>query len=459
MGWFPRWSPDGTRIFANSPGLWQTQWLDNNRTIAHNGTHLVIDGVVTTFPALNELTAAARKYAGWNPFAVTTSWGIPPIAGAGSPALNPDGGFFYTDDRQATTKNLIWYGQGPIARGGIAAVRASRQAVVWGHGRIGCVLLPRLLEIDVQVLAEEFFPVSVDTPEGPWILSQTHTGFILRPADSVFGYRYIGQAFAPDGTCVNGIVKVVYTDSRGVEDEQHFNVASDPRIDLRARVTPPPPPPIDPDPKPMPERHHLDVVQRIAKTIPHEQTLAYAWKLITAVAYDLKDEGCGLHERPASGENVVTVDGQTYGASRVMYRDGDLYKLVSDAGDGGANGPQWVREEAIDPARWRPPLKPDTAPVDPVDPPPPGHTLEDLWRFIVDLKQMENIRLEGIERHLTGLEARLTELRAEIDKLKQAGGAPVDLIVEGRTHPAGFSYLSHSHVFTGTVTAKPKVTP
>ena len=55
----------------------------------------------------------------------------------------------------------------------------------------------------------------------------------------------------------------------------------------------------------------------------------------------------------------MTVDGQTYGASRVMYPDGDLYKLVTDAGDGGANAPQWTREDPIDPARWRPALKPD----------------------------------------------------------------------------------------------------
>jgi hypothetical protein len=59
-----------------------------------------------------------------------------------------------------------------------------------------------------------------------------------------------------------------------------------------------------------------------------------------------------------------------------MYKDGDLYKLVSDAGDGGANGPQWAREEAIDPARWRAPLKPDDVVVvtPPTPPPVPSGT-------------------------------------------------------------------------------------
>jgi hypothetical protein len=154
-------------------------------------------------------------------------------------------------------------------------------------------------------------------------------------------------------------------------------------------------------------------VDRIAASIPHERTLAYAWKLVRAVSWELRAEGCGLHERPASGENVVTVDGETYGASRVMYKDGDLYKLVSDAGDAGANGPQWAREEAIDPARWRAALKPDEVvepgPVTPPTPPPvpSGTGLLDTRRLdavIVELRAANAAlvaRVEDISHTLT----------------------------------------------------------
>jgi hypothetical protein len=171
---------------------------------------------------------------------------------------------------------------------------------------------------------------------------------------------------------------------------------------LPLKGEPPPPPPPPPEPKPVPERKHFDVVQRVAATLLYEQTLAYAWKLTTGVAWALRDEGCGLHQRPAGGENVMPVGDEFYGASRVMYPDGELYKVVSDAGDGGENGAQWSREEPIDPSRYRPAIEPagSTAPT-----PEPEFTLIDTSRLEMILGALIQTNATLIAR-VAALEAR-----------------------------------------------------
>jgi hypothetical protein len=166
-------------------------------------------------------------------------------------------------------------------------------------------------------------------------------------------------------------------------------------------IVPPIVPPPPPEPKPVPERKHLDVVQRVAATLLYEQTLAYAWKLTTGVAWALKDEGCGLHQRPAGGENVMPVGDEFYGASRVMYPDGDLYKVVSDAGPNGENGATWDREKSIEPSRYRPAIEPAGS-----APPAPEPTFT-----LIDTSRLEAI-LAALINQATALEARVKELEA-----------------------------------------------
>ncbi len=61
------------------------------------------------------------------------------------------------------------------------------------------------------------------------------------------------------------------------------------------------------------------------------------FEITKRVAWQLKDEGVGLFKK-SSGEGVC--DG--FSIKRIVYSDGYLFKILSDAGVGGANGPQWV---------------------------------------------------------------------------------------------------------------------
>ena len=68
------------------------------------------------------------------------------------------------------------------------------------------------------------------------------------------------------------------------------------------------------------------------------------------VAWLLRNQGGGLLLK-GSGENTVPWLGMTFSASRVCFpRDGHIYKIISDAGPGGGNGPQWADNDFVDPA-------------------------------------------------------------------------------------------------------------
>lgn len=241
IGWKPRYSPDGSRLTWERAGFWQSQWLNNHTEIGHNGDVLVIGGLPTRVPGGNELSAGGGKWAAFrtDPVRVYTSWGQT-IPGAGCPTLNPDGEFAYVDDYQADLKYLIWNGN-RIAVGAITDVRASRQAVVWtSHGRTWGMPTVTGRSVEIQAAPDEFRPIPIDTPRGPWVLSTTHTGFVLRPFGETQGYRFDNdaQAFYPDATYVLGSIVAVFTNDAGVQSQQPFDLTA-PRVDLTAPAVQP----------------------------------------------------------------------------------------------------------------------------------------------------------------------------------------------------------------------------
>ena len=58
------------------------------------------------------------------------------------------------------------------------------------------------------------------------------------------------------------------------------------------------------------------------------------------VAWALRGEGAGLLIKEG-GENIVPWQGRSFSASRICYPDGHIYKVIGDAGPGGANAPGW----------------------------------------------------------------------------------------------------------------------
>jgi hypothetical protein len=77
---------------------------------------------------------------------------------------------------------------------------------------------------------------------------------------------------------------------------------------------------------------------------PRPRTVEDALRYITALLAVLPPgEQAGYVKGPAGGENVAPLpDGTLVRISRVMYPDGQIYKVMSDAPNGGA---QWVAED------------------------------------------------------------------------------------------------------------------
>ena len=76
------------------------------------------------------------------------------------------------------------------------------------------------------------------------------------------------------------------------------------------------------------------------------------FEVVKRAAWILRGQGAGLLLK-SSGENVVPWLGTTYSASRVCYPDGHIYKLISDAGPGGANSPTWQDNDFVDPSLYQ----------------------------------------------------------------------------------------------------------
>jgi hypothetical protein len=81
-------------------------------------------------------------------------------------------------------------------------------------------------------------------------------------------------------------------------------------------------------------------------------------EVVKRVAWLLRNQGGGLLLK-GSGDNTVPWLGQTFSASRVCFpANGHLFKILSDAGPGGGNGPQWVDNDFVDPISCVPAIDP-----------------------------------------------------------------------------------------------------
>lgn len=340
IGWFPRFCPDGTLYTWERPNYWRAQYVREHTEIADNGTNLVIAGQPTTAPTCNELGAGGGVWAACrtDPVRVFTSTGLT-IPGAGSPAVNPDGKIAYVDDRQALIKNLIFDGQ-TVARGGITDVRCSRTVLVWrdnGQTWGGRLDYQTFTPKCIQVAPEEFGPIPVDTPFGPWVLCYTQTGLILRPFDAHDGYRFDndGQTYYPDAVYRNNGIEAIFTNDRGEQSTQPFDLNA-PRVPLGAPMDRQPGPivhtvPFSPAPRPAPSQEH--------------PMIAYAPPVPGFKPGDLHDNGNGTVSVQKPNGKWLCVNPQ--GGIEERDNGGGLWEsfrrgktaLIAER-DGGASGPQ-----------------------------------------------------------------------------------------------------------------------
>lgn len=80
-------------------------------------------------------------------------------------------------------------------------------------------------------------------------------------------------------------------------------------------------------------------------------------ELTKRVAWLLRGQGAGLLIK-SGGENTIVWQGYSLSASRICYPDGHIYKLLSDAGPGGANLPQFADNGFVDKGLYVPAIDP-----------------------------------------------------------------------------------------------------
>ena len=80
-------------------------------------------------------------------------------------------------------------------------------------------------------------------------------------------------------------------------------------------------------------------------------------EVVKRVAWLLRGEGAGLLIKNG-GENAVLWQGYSFSASRICYSDGNIYKVIIDAGPGGGNLPTFADNDFVDPKLYVPAIDP-----------------------------------------------------------------------------------------------------
>jgi hypothetical protein len=131
---------------------------------------------------------------------------------------------------------------------------------------------------------------------------------------------------------------------------------------------PPPPSPTPEPPPPAPTQEpwelcaafindKLNLVECVHEALPPNGSGAAAFEITKRVAWLLRGEGAGLLIK-TGGENIISWMGYSFSLSRICYPDGHIFKVITDAGDGGVNGPGWADNGFVDPSLYVPAIKP-----------------------------------------------------------------------------------------------------
>lgn len=195
-----------------------------------------------------------------------------------------------------------------------------------------------------------------------------------------------------------------------------------------------------PTPTPVPIMpEHKNEVLALAEANPFDKSsMESIFNFTRRVAWTLRGDGCGLLQKGPGGENEFMVNGVSYSISRVCYPDGHIFKILSDAGPGGQNGPQWADDGTVDPSRYRVAIAPDGSTPQPVPVPTPVPA-PDVTKEEFEFLSEQVTRLQD---GLSAVENDLIELRAKVSVLEAKPAPPLPkLVCKGKTE----SSWGHQH--------------
>jgi hypothetical protein len=174
------------------------------------------------------------------------------------------------------------------------------------------------------------------------------------------------------GTLVDNALHIAYTGASclgpfsGNEVLRKSDVVKDPTPAPAPDPAPAPAP--DPQPQPQPQQQpweacgslvndKLALVQCVHDIINPGSSGAAAFEVTKRVAWLLRGEGGGLLIKNG-GENIISWQGYSFSISRMCFPDGHIFKVITDAGDGGSNGAGWADNDFVDPSLYVPAIDP-----------------------------------------------------------------------------------------------------
>lgn len=240
------------------------------------------------------------------------------------------------------------------------------------------VVLPTILGVPVPISPVGNVRVSTSTPDfvvtngtssGPH--TQIFYQFVYSP-DPTFA-QLTGNAQVPEGDggqthyTPRGLPSadtVYYWRARMYESVTTGDWSRTESFQSPAAPAPPAPPPPGSSPPP-PSSGSCDslvndkpaLVACIHATINPGSSATRAFEVTKRVAWALRGEGAGLLIKNG-GENIIAWRGYSFSLSRICYPDGHIYKVLSDAGEGGTNGPTWSDNDFVDRSLYVPAIDP-----------------------------------------------------------------------------------------------------
>jgi hypothetical protein len=137
---------------------------------------------------------------------------------------------------------------------------------------------------------------------------------------------------------------------------------------FRSPVAPPPPPGPGPGPGPGPiptdwqscsvhVNNGEELVRCVHSVIQPGPSSTRAFEVTKRVAWLLRDQGGGLLIKNG-GENIISWQGYSFAIGRICFPGGHIFKILTDVGDGGTNGPGWHDEGFVEADRYVPAINP-----------------------------------------------------------------------------------------------------
>lgn len=99
------------------------------------------------------------------------------------------------------------------------------------------------------------------------------------------------------------------------------------------------------------------LVAQLQSEYGHPSTSDKTFEITRRVAWALRQQGAGLLIKD-SGENIIGWGNRSYSICRICFPDGHVWKVMTDCGDGGANGPTWADNGFVETNRYVPAIDP-----------------------------------------------------------------------------------------------------